>query len=955
MINFYRIKKYICLTGLLLLCFLCSDQVVIGEENTVTMTEFDSSETARQSALAGKTVTISNLEEFRLFQKHLNESTDGLAGISFRQEADITSGDYHFNYDETVDRYWINRGNDPVGALDRAGVVYKADGVTVSSIRALGLSDLILQSWDDAKWFAGTYDGQGYFFRGFLLGIIDAQGSTFGGLFCDLGGGTIRNVNVSDCGMHYCMSPLVNAMLAGTIEDCHVSDLVGAANCSGGIAGLLWGGTIQNCTVEQCTFQFRQGYQEGEGYGGLGGVVGVLEQNSGAEIYGCQVRDTSLYGDDFSQIGVGGIAGIANTGRTGSISISDCSASATIVGGRTAGGILGRVQKDEIGTVRIQDCVCSGSILEEADSSGSDIGGILGRVGLDVSQVSITDCISRMTIEKCSEKRRGMGTAGGAVGSVQGSCVIDGVVFAGQIREQETVGNRGQRNSAGGIVGEMAAEGTVVNCVNFADIQMGSSQENICGGLVGLISTDQDTNVANSLTLGKITGKISGGVIGLLDAGEAVYRVHNALSLGEPTGETVGNLAGEALAGNFSFCYGRGDMAQAFGSGSLETETCRQVSLEQLAGTELFHPIFASGDMAGLFTVKELLNRQANLTENRKSYSLWEDTQVGYPLMSGLESSLPFSLRELDQEWNPQPSATGTPAPGASGKPSGGETPAPSGSETPGPSGNETPDPSGNETPNPSDQGTPDPSSSETPNPFDQGTPDPSSSDTPNPSGQGTSGTSVSGGISADTGASGSLSTGSNKQAVVAGFRGKSSSNKSVVLTWKKNAQVTGYCIYRSVKKSSGYRVVQQCTAQATRFQDQKCKPGKKYYYQIRAIYLQNGKSCQGKASWCTVKLPHLKNPTFRLSKGKNDFGEKYLQITMRKYSGNYVDVYLKKVNGHYKKASMASHKIAAYRDKIRFTYQRSGVKYWCKIRTYKIVKGKKRYSGYSKEKKICL
>ena len=926
MINIHKTKKYICLAGLLLLCFLCSDQIAIGEENTVTMTEFDASEAARQSALAGRTVTISNLEEFRLFQRHLNESADGLAGISFRQEADITSGDYHFNYDETVDRYWIKRGNDPVGALDRAGVVYKADGVTVSSIRALGLSDLILQSWDDAKWFAGTYDGQGYFFRGFLFGIIDAQGSTFGGLFCDLRGGTIRNVNVADCAMHYCMSPLVNAMLAGTIEDCHVSGLVGAADCSGGIAGLLWGGTIQNCTVEQCTFRFRQGYQEGEGYGGLGGVVGILEQNSGAEIRGCQVRDISLYGNDFSQIGVGGIAGIVNTGRIGSISISDCTAAATMIGGRTAGGILGKVQKDGTGTVRIQDCVCSGSILEEADSSGSDIGGILGRVGSDVSQVSITDCISQMAIEKCSEKRRGMGTAGGTVGSVQGNCVIDGAVFAGQIQEQETVGNRGQRNSAGGIVGELTAEGTVVNCVNFADIWMGSSQENICGGLVGLISTDQDTNVANSLTLGKITGKISGGLVGMLDAGEAVYRVHNALSLGETAGETAGNLAGEALAGSFSYCYGREDMAD-------------------------------------LVTLKELLNRQANLAENRKSYSLWENTQMGYPLMIGLESSLPFPLRELDQEWNPQPSATGTPDPEASGKPSGGETPMPSEKETPAPSSGKTPDPSGQETPTPSGSGTPTPSGSEKPAPSGSETPAPSGSETPTPSGQGTptpsgqgtSDPSGSGGSSADTRASGSLSTDFNKQAVVTGFRGKSSSNKSVVLTWKKNSRVTGYCIYRSVKKSSGYRVVQQCTAQATRFQDQKCKPGKKYYYQIRAIYLQNGKSCQGKASRCTVKLPHLKNPTFRLSKGKNGFGEKYLQITMRKYSGSYVDVYLKKENGHYKKASMASHKIAAYRDKIRFTYQRSGVKYWCKIKTYKIVKGKKRYSAYSKEKKICL
>lgn len=935
MINLHKIKKYICLTGLLLLCFLCSDQVVIGEENTVTMTEFDASETARQSALSGKIVTISNLEEFRLFQSHLNESADGLAGISFRQEADITPGDYHFSYDEDADLYWIDRGNNRIGAMDRAGVLYKADGVTASSIGALGLSNLVLQAWDDAKWFAGSYDGQGYFFRGFLLGVIDGQGSALGGLFCDLGGGVIRNVNVSDCCMHYCMSPLANAMLGGRIENCNVSDIVGAADCNGGIAGLLWQGIIQNCTVERCIFQFRQGYQEGGLYGGLGGVVGVLEQNSGAEVCNCQVTDTILYGADFSQVGIGGIAGVANTGRMGSVSISDCSAAVTIHGGETAGGILGRVQKDETGTVHIQDCVCSGSMMESADSNGSDMGGILGRVGTDVSQVSITDCISQMVIGKCSEKRRAMSTVGGIVGSIQGNCVIDSAVFAGKIQEKETAVDRGQRNSAGGIVGEMTAAGTVVNCVNFADIRMGGSQENVCGGLVGLISTDQNVSVANSLTLGKVTGKISGGLVGTLDAGEAVYQVHNALSLGEPAGELVGILAGEALAGSFTYCYGREDMAQAFGSGSLDMETCRQISTEQLAGTEQTHPIFDSGDLAGLFTVKEVLNHQANLTGNRRSYSLWENTQAGYPLMSGMENFLPFALRELDQEWNPQPSVT--------------ETPKPSGQGTPKPSGQGTPEPSGQGTPKPSGQGTSKPSG--------QGTPEPSGGITLNPSGQGTSDPVITGTASGsgNTGGAASLSADTDKQTVVAGFRGKSNSNKSVTLTWKKNSHVTGYCIYRSLKKSSDYRAIQKCTAQATKFRDQKCKPGKKYYYRIRAVYQQNGKSCQGKASQCVVKLPHLKNPTFRLSKGKNDFGEKYLQITMGKYGGKYVDVYLKKADGHYKKAAMASHKIAAYRDKIRFTYRRSGVKYWCKIRTYKIVKGKKRYSGYSKVKKIWL
>ncbi len=930
MINLRKIKTGICLTGLVLLCLLCSDKRAVGEENTVTMTEYDSSESARQSALAGKIVTISNLKEFRLFQKHFHESEDGLAGISFRQEADITPGDYHFTYDANMDRYWIGLGGNRVGAVDRQGQIYGPDGFTASSIGALGLSDLILQSWDDATWFAGTYDGQGYFFRGFLLGVIDFQGSTFGGLFCDLKGGTIRNVNVSDCCMHFCMSPLVNAMCGGTIENCHVSNILGAAECGGGIAGLLWQGVIRGCTVEHCSFQFRQGYQEGGPYGGLGGVVGVVEQSSGGTITNCQVSDTTLYGEDFSQVGTGGIVGVANTSRTGSVSITDCTASVTIHGGRTAGGIIGRIQKDGPGTVGIQDCVCSGSIIEPADSGWNVLGGILGSLGPDVARVSIHQCISQMAIEKYSEERRSTGIAGGIIGSTQSECIVDRCVFAGRIQESETVGDRGQWNLAGGIVGEMGKKGTIVNCVNFGDIRMGTSQNDVSGGLVGWLSSEENVEVVNSLTLGNVTGEIAGGLVGQIDdGGQSVYRLHNSLSLGEVTGTLAGYLAGEVATGTVLYCYGRGNMAQAFGGGVQETEYCRQVSAEQLAGTEQEKPVFDSGEYAGIKSVKEILNAQANLSENRSSYALWENTQAGYPLPEGMEDSLPFALRELDGEWNPLPIPTGTPDP--SGMPSGTGTPDSSGM------------PSGTGTPGSSES----PSVTELPTPEPSGTP--SVAGTLSPSGSGTTGTSV----APYAGTAGELYLG--QQVAVKRFRGKSINHKSVVLTWKKNAQASGYHIYRSGRKSSGYQKIKKCSGKATSFRDKKCKPGKRYYYQIRAVYKRNGKTYQGKASGCTVKLPYLKNPTFRLSKGKNGWGERYLQITMGKYAGKYVDIYLRKEIGYYRKVPMASHKISQYGGKLRFTYLRSGVKYWCKIRTYKIIKGRKRYSGYSKVKKIRL
>lgn len=948
--NRHKIKKYICLAVLLLLCLLSSDRRVEGEENTVTMTEFDASESARRSALSGKIVTISTLKEFRLFQKHFQESEDGLAGISFRQEADITPGDYHFTYDAAVDRYWIDLSGVRVGAMDRKGELYKPDGYSYSSIEALGLSDLILQTWSDATWFAGTYDGQGYYFRGFMLGVLDGRGSTYGGLFCDLKGGTIRNVNISDCCMHYCMSPLVNAMYGGTIENCHVSDIVGAAECGGGIAGLLWNGMIRGCTVDHFVFRFRKGYQEGDWYGGIGGVVGVIEQNSGGKILNCQVTNAILYGINFSQVGLGGIVGVGNTGRDGNIVIQDCSASATIYGGRTAGGIIGRIQEDGSGGYNIRNCVCDGSIMEDEDSSASDLGGVLGRLGPNVYETVVEDCVSQIKIEKCSNQLGGICTAGGVIGSVQGECMIDGDVFAGHIHEMETIGSRSQSNSTGGIVGEMKAQGTIVNCVNFADISMGDSQENICGGLVGSVFPEQDVDVVNSLNVGNVTGQTAGGLVGSLRVGSAACRIHNDLTLGESTGQVAGNLAGTALSGDISYCYGRGEMAQAIGSTYQEVEYCRQVTMEQLAGTEPSQPIFDIGNLAGLCSVKEVLNVQVNLAGNQENYFLWENTQAGYPIPGGLENSLPFALRQLDGEWNPPPLVTKRPGP--SRPPLDVETPEPPSQETPKPSAQETPEPSARETTDPSGTNLPDPTGP----PSGIGTPEPSGSlPGHNPSVSGIPSGAGFPQASASPASGASQAAKRNQQAVVIGFRGKSVNNKSVQLSWKKNTQVSGYTIYRSAKKSSGYRKIKKCTAGVTKFRDKKCKPGKKYYYQIRTLYMQNGKVCQGKTSRCTVKLPYLKNPVFQLSKGKNNLGEKYIQIKMRKYAGKYVDVYLKKEEGRYQKMPMVSHEIALYRKKIRFTYRYPGVEYWCKIKTYKIVKGKKRYSGYSKVRKIRL
>ena len=62
-------------------------------------------------------------------------------------------------------------------------------------------------------------------------------------------------------------------------------------------------------------------------------------------------------------------------------------------------------------------------------------------------------------------------------------------------------------------------------------------------------------------------------------------------------------------------------------------------------------------------------------------------------------------------------------------------------------------------------------------------------------------------------------------------------SGKSVKLSWKRNKKATGYVIYRSTKKNSGYRKVATTRKNTTSVTNKKgLKAGKTYYYKIATI-----------------------------------------------------------------------------------------------------------------------
>lgn len=71
--------------------------------------------------------------------------------------------------------------------------------------------------------------------------------------------------------------------------------------------------------------------------------------------------------------------------------------------------------------------------------------------------------------------------------------------------------------------------------------------------------------------------------------------------------------------------------------------------------------------------------------------------------------------------------------------------------------------------------------------------------------------------------------------------------SKYVKLTWKKNTKATGYVIYRSGKKNSGYKKIATVSSKAvTSYIDKTVNKKKTYYYRIKAYKELNGKVFYG-------------------------------------------------------------------------------------------------------------
>ncbi len=170
-----------------------------------------------------------------------------------------------------------------------------------------------------------------------------------------------------------------------------------------------------------------------------------------------------------------------------------------------------------------------------------------------------------------------------------------------------------------------------------------------------------------------------------------------------------------------------------------------------------------------------------------------------------------------------------------------------------------------------------------------------------------------------------------------------------IKILWKKDDTVSGYTIYRSTRKNGTYTRIGTASGAATGYVNGGLKPGRTYYYRVRAYKLMEGQKIN--SAFSDRKKRYLS--------GKPDtpvFSAKRRSATSTDLSwdkfedAEYVDVfYATSRNGKYRRfATYTGNSIGCYHTKLR-----KKKTYYYRIRTYNVVKGEKIYSNYSKVHKV--
>ncbi|MDD4803410.1 MAG: ZmpA/ZmpB/ZmpC family metallo-endopeptidase-related protein, partial [Syntrophomonas sp.] len=349
--------------------------------------------------------------------------------------------------------------------------------------------------------FTGTLDGNSYAIRNL--------NSTHGGLFSEISGGTVRNLNFFDVSINATSDSAAAVAVYcenGTITNCTVTGTI-TSNSIAGILVVSNNSTISDCSVN-ATLLFKNN---------AGGIVNL--NFNGASITNCTssgiIQST---GSDFSGH-AGGIVEISNGGE-----ITECTSSATITASSTdgyAGGIVAEIYEGAY----LSNCSATGNI------SGHNAGGLV-------------EFSSNGTISNCS-----------AAGSVSGSSEFGG--FVAEIHNNTDIQNcTATGNTSGENIGGFVYHinnSTISNCSAAGSV---SSSDN-AGGFAG--QCFNNTVIQNCTATGNISGKHIGGFVYHISYSTTISNCSAAGSVS--SSNDAGGFAGECYYNTvISSCYSTGDV-----------------------------------------------------------------------------------------------------------------------------------------------------------------------------------------------------------------------------------------------------------------------------------------------------------------------------------------------------------------------------------------------------------
>ena len=336
--------------------------------------------------------------------------------------------------------FWLN---DELAASD--GADYEVALANDISLQV----DFTKLIWESKSTFSGSFYGNGHTISGLCITEAGEEGT---GLFAKLSGAYLSDLTLAD--VKIMAGADHTGALAGYAEDSDlqyvtVSGIIEGGNATGGLVGSTDNATFYECV---CSAEIAS---DGSG---IGGIVGYAEDSSYIENGTFEGWIHSLTGDADFMSGIGGIAGVVD----GSTTIDYCFQTGRVEGAMNVGGIAGFVN--------------DGSIMASANQGTISTLGTAGGIAAVNSENGF--------IETCFQTGHILAADGSRetyLGGIAG-------ISSGEIYNCFSIGRIDAVGIAGGLVGEMAEEGTLTTGYNYY-MPTGSDAE-VLQAVAGLVSED---------------------------------------------------------------------------------------------------------------------------------------------------------------------------------------------------------------------------------------------------------------------------------------------------------------------------------------------------------------------------------------------------------------------------------------------------------------------------------